>query len=63
MSDDLISIDDACTMLGGISKATMWRGVKAGPFPKPIKLGKFIARWSRAELAAYIEKIKSARAA
>ena len=38
---DLISVDEACTILGGISKATYWRN--AGKrWPKPIKLGPFV---------------------
>ena len=59
---DLISIDEACAILGGISKATYWRG--AGKrWPKPIKLGPFIARASRRELLEYVERMKAERAA
>lgn len=57
----LVSKTEACDILGGISEATLWRGVKSGRFPQPIKLGPYIARWSRAELEACISKLMGAR--
>jgi prophage regulatory protein len=59
---DLIPKKEACAILGGISEATLWRGVKSGRFPAPIKLGSSIARWSRAELESLIERLKTERA-
>jgi predicted DNA-binding transcriptional regulator AlpA len=59
---DLIDKRGACATLGGISEATLWRGVKSGRFPAPIKLGRFIARWQREELAACVEKLAAERA-
>ena len=54
---ELIGKKEACSILGGISEATLWRGVREGRFPKPLKLGRFIARWRREDLAACIEKL------
>lgn len=41
------------------SAPTLWRMVKAGTFPKPIKLGERITAWHIEEVQAWIdEKIK-----
>lgn len=41
--DDLVGSNDACRVLGGerypISRATLDRGVAAGRFPSPMKIG------------------------
>lgn len=39
----------------GFSAATLWRKVKAGTFPKPIKLGKNITAWRYSEVEGWIE--------
>jgi predicted DNA-binding transcriptional regulator AlpA len=62
-TEDLVSISEACRILGGISKATMWRGSKAGRYPGPVKLGRYICRWSRAELEAHLAKLMKDRTA
>jgi predicted DNA-binding transcriptional regulator AlpA len=59
---ELVSKTEACKILGFISEATLWRGVRTRRFPQPIKLGKFIARWSRAELEDCILKLMNERA-
>jgi predicted DNA-binding transcriptional regulator AlpA len=60
---DLIDVNELARMLGGVSKATIWRGVKEGRFPRPIKIGKFLCRWSRAEAQAYLDRLMAERAA
>lgn len=41
--DDLVGSEDACRVLGGerspISRATLDRGIAAGRFPAPMKIG------------------------
>lgn len=39
----------------GFSPATLWRKVKAGTFPKPIKLGKNITAWRLNEVDSWME--------
>ncbi|MEY5099195.1 MAG: hypothetical protein RJA36_1914 [Pseudomonadota bacterium] len=37
------------------SAPTLWRKVKAGTFPKPVKLGERITAWRVSEVRAWIE--------
>ena len=39
----------------GFSAPTLWRKVKAGTFPKPIKLGQNITAWRVREVNQWIE--------
>ena len=34
-NDDLIDVNELARMFGGVSKATIWRGVRDGRFPRP----------------------------
>lgn len=38
-----------------ISPATIWRWVRTGRFPKPVKLGPGVTAWRGADLIAFIE--------
>jgi predicted DNA-binding transcriptional regulator AlpA len=62
--DDLLDVYEACRFIGGsrpINPATLWRGVKAGRFSKPIKIGAQSVRWRRSELVADIERMADER--
>ena len=39
-----------------VSKSTWWAGVKAGRYPKPVKLGPQITAWRVEDIRALIEK-------
>ena len=41
-------------MLIGISNATLWRWIKAGRFPAPMKIGKKKVAWRSSVLALWI---------
>ena len=57
MTDRLITIEDLCQVLGGISRATLYRHLKAlADFPKPLKIGK-LTRFRESEVQAYIRAI------
>ena len=52
-----------CALFGGsrpIDAATLYRGIKKGRYPKPVKIGPGSSRWLRSEceaaLAAMIER-------
>jgi predicted DNA-binding transcriptional regulator AlpA len=66
-TDDLVDEIIACRILGGeanpIHRSTLWRGIKSGRFPKPIKIGPATNRWSAAELTAVVERAIAAREA
>lgn len=57
----------ACEIIGGdltpIHRSTLWRGIKAGIYSKPIKVGAGTNRWDEDELRADIERAASDRAA
>jgi predicted DNA-binding transcriptional regulator AlpA len=64
---DLMNAAQACQVIGGngapINPATLWRGIKAGRYPKPIMVSPNVARWSRAELEAALRRLFEIRAA
>jgi len=39
-----------------LSKSTWWEGVRAGRYPKPVKLGPRITAWRIEDIRALIEK-------
>jgi predicted DNA-binding transcriptional regulator AlpA len=58
-NDYLLDAKAACQLIGGsrpINPATLWRGVKSGIFPKPIKITPNANRWKRSELLDAIER-------
>ena len=65
MSDDeLLDVYAACQFIGGtrpLNPSTLWRGVKAGRFSNPIKIGVQAVRWRRDELRADIERMNADR--
>jgi predicted DNA-binding transcriptional regulator AlpA len=61
MNDLLLDKRAVCSMLGGIHPSTLWRLVKAGRFPKPIRVSVQLRRWSRSECEAALELLKGAR--
>jgi prophage regulatory protein len=42
------------------SAPTLWRKVKAGSFPKPIKLGENITAWRVADIDAWLKELDRA---
>jgi len=63
MNFDLVDERGACRILGGeaspISRASLWRGISSGRYPKPIKVAQSSNRWLRSEL---VEVVKQAAA-
>jgi predicted DNA-binding transcriptional regulator AlpA len=46
---DLLDRKDTCRFFGNIHPSTLWRGIKAGRYPQPIRIGPQLRRWSRSE--------------
>lgn len=63
--NDVITIDEACAIIGGngrpISKATYYRGVARGIYPKPFKVGANTSRTLRSECLAVVHARIAAR--
>lgn len=64
-TDDLVDADDACAILGGrkspIHVATLYRGVKSGRYPPPIKVAPNTNRWKVGELNAALKRLAAER--
>jgi predicted DNA-binding transcriptional regulator AlpA len=52
----LFKVESVCKMLA-ISRATLYRKIKDGHFPKPIMLDVRQPRWTQAQLLAYLADI------
>ena len=63
-NDELLDKDAACRFIGGsrpINPATLYRGVKTGIYPQPIKVAPNVSRWRKSELSDAIERRIAAR--
>jgi predicted DNA-binding transcriptional regulator AlpA len=63
--DEFLDCDAVCRLIGGtkpINPATLYRNIKAGRYPKPIKVGPGSSRWLRSELAASLRSMVERRA-
>lgn len=48
----------------GMNRTGIYRGIKAGTFPRPVKLGPRASAWRRSEIDAWIaDRIAAARQA
>lgn len=47
--------DTQLAELYGVSRATIWRWVKAGILPKPVKLSPGTTRWKLSEVEQHLE--------
>lgn len=63
-NDLLLDAKAVCGLIGGsrpINPATLWRGVKSGIYPSPIKVSPNANRWKRSEIVEAIERLAAAR--
>ncbi len=52
---DLLDVREVCRFLGGtrpLNPATLYRGIRKGRYPAPVKVGPGSSRWLRAECEA-----------
>jgi hypothetical protein len=66
MSDDDVLLDEkaTCRLIGGtkpINPATLWRGIKAGRYSKPISISPNGRRWIRREILADLRTLADER--
>ncbi|WP_159876865.1 helix-turn-helix transcriptional regulator [Aquitalea denitrificans] len=59
MGERLITVDEVVHFTG-LSIPTIYRHIRTGDFPKPIKLGRG-SRWVESELMAWLEAKKAER--
>jgi excisionase family DNA binding protein len=52
----LLSSGQVARLLG-VSLRTLWRMVKAGTLPSPVRYNRKLVRWKAAEVARYVESL------
>jgi predicted DNA-binding transcriptional regulator AlpA len=61
---NLLDRREACRFFGGtrpLNPATLYRGIREGRYPQPIKVGPGSSRWLRSECEAALAKMMEAR--
>jgi predicted DNA-binding transcriptional regulator AlpA len=61
---DLLDRDEVCRWFGGtkpIDPATLYRGIRKGLYPKPLKTSPNSSRWLRSECDAALQAMVRAR--
>jgi predicted DNA-binding transcriptional regulator AlpA len=63
---DLLDKAETCRLFGGtrpIHPATLYRGIRDGRYPRPLKIGPGSSRWLREECEAVLSQMISGRSA
>jgi predicted DNA-binding transcriptional regulator AlpA len=65
--ENLLLLDraEACRFFGGtrpINPATLYRGIRVGRYPKPVKVGPGSSRWLRSECESALQILVEGRA-
>jgi predicted DNA-binding transcriptional regulator AlpA len=61
---NLLDRGEVCRFFGGskpIDPATLYRGIRQGRFPKPVKVGPGASRWLREECEAALQAMVDGR--
>ena len=56
---ELVTCAEAKHILGGISTATLYRGIAWGRYPAPLKVGPNTSRWNRAKLEECVQQLET----
>jgi predicted DNA-binding transcriptional regulator AlpA len=62
---ELLDRNTVCRLIGGtrpINAATLYRGIRKGRYPKPVKVGPGSSRWLRVECEAALQAMVEGRA-
>lgn len=55
-----LKIEEVCALVG-LSRATIYRRIDSGHFPKPVKLSAMRRAWITSEVLAWMQEIEEAR--
>jgi prophage regulatory protein len=58
---DLLTCKEVAILFGDLHQSTVWRWVKSGRLPRPVKLSGGTSRWLRSELEAVLARMVEAR--
>jgi predicted DNA-binding transcriptional regulator AlpA len=64
LSVELWDLKTVLAYIGGsrpIAASTLYRGITAGRYPKPLKIGPKLNRWSRTECEATLRRLAAQR--
>jgi prophage regulatory protein len=53
----LLRIETVISILG-IGRSSLWKGVKEGKYPQPVKLGPKTTRWRAEDIRAYLNSLR-----
>ena len=62
--DDKLDMRAVCRLIGGskpLHPSTLYRGIAANRYPKPVKVGPGSSRWLKSEIEACLQQMKEAR--
>jgi predicted DNA-binding transcriptional regulator AlpA len=59
--DEMMKRDATCAFFGGIHYSTLYRGIAAGRYPKPIHIGPNSVRWLKSECQKAVHAMIQAR--
>ena len=65
MQPELLDRDEVCRFFGGtkpIDAATLYRGIRVGRYPKPVKVGPGSSRWLRSDCETALKVMVDGRA-
>jgi predicted DNA-binding transcriptional regulator AlpA len=61
---DLLDRPSVCRLFGGsrpLNPSTLYRGIKLGRYPRPVKVGPGSSRWLRSECEAVLRSMVEGR--
>jgi predicted DNA-binding transcriptional regulator AlpA len=64
MNNHLLDRREACRFFGGskpIDASTLYRGIRQGRYPRPVKVGPGSSRWLRSECEAALQAMVEVR--
>jgi predicted DNA-binding transcriptional regulator AlpA len=60
-SIELLNKSAVCRLFGNINPSTLYRGIREGRYPKPVRVGPNTSRWLLAECQAALRAMVEAR--
>lgn len=63
MQNELLNRAEVCRFFGSLNASTLYRGIRQGRYPRPVKVGPGSSRWLRSECEAVLQNMVDGRAA
>jgi predicted DNA-binding transcriptional regulator AlpA len=59
---ELLDRTAVCRFFGGLNASTLYRGIRQGRYPRPVKVGPGSSRWLRSECESALQTLIEGRA-